>query len=91
MPVYSHLDRSLLEDERIRRIIKTNENLIRQTESKAGIQMQSDLRHYLENKLTVWEQEKSGHYLSVNKLIKYLRICGYNLDYYIEPIEDNIK
>lgn len=91
MPVYSFLDRYLLEDERIKKIIKTNEKLIRETELKNGIQPQSDLRHYLENKLTVWEQEKSGHYLSVNKLIKYLKICGYTLNYYIEPLEDSNK
>ena len=71
MPVYSFLDRLLLEDERIRKIIKSNEKLIREIDKKNGIQTQSDLQHFIENKLTVWEQEKNGHYLSVNKLIKY--------------------
>ena len=91
MPVYSFLDRLLLEDERIRKIIKSNEKLIREIDKKNGIQTQSDLQHFIENKLTVWEQEKIGHYLSVNKLIKYLKYCGYTLNYYIEPLEDSEK
>ena len=91
MPVYSYLDRLLLEDEKIRRVIKTNEKLIRKIEAKNGVQIQSDFRHYLENKLSVWEQEKNGHYLSVNKLIKYLKYCGYSIDYQIQPIEQEQK
>ena len=34
MPVYSFLDRLLLEDERIRKIIKSNEKLIRELDKK---------------------------------------------------------
>lgn len=91
MPVYSFLDRLILEDEKIRRIIKMNEKLIRKIEAKNGVQVQSDFRHYLENKLSVWELEKNGHYLSVNKLIKYLNYCGYSIDYQIQPIEQEQK
>ena len=91
MPVYSVLDRTLLEDERIKRIIKANEKLIRETDRNNGTQTQADLNAYLNNKLSVWEQERYGHYLSVNKLVKYLKICGYTLNYYIEPLEDSNK
>lgn len=91
MPVYSVLDRAILEDDKIRRIITSNEKKIREIEAKNGVQIQSDFRHYLENKLSVWEQEKNGHYLSVNKLIKYLKFCGYSIDYQIQPIEQEQK
>lgn len=84
--VVNDLDRVILEDDRIRKIIVSNQKLIRDTERKNGNNNTHQLAQYLANKLSVWEQEKRGKYLSVNKLIKYLKICGYTLNYYIEPI-----
>lgn len=89
--VVNSLDRIILEDERIRKIIVTNAKLIRDTERKNGNYNVHQLNQFLANKLSVWEQRKNGKYLSVNLVIKYLKICGYTLNYYIEPLEDNDK
>lgn len=91
MAKVNDLDRIILEDERIRKIIILNEDLIRESERKSGIKHTGQLNQYLANKLSVWEQHKTGKYLSVNLVIKYLKICGYTLNYYIEPLEDSQK
>ena len=89
--VVNTLDRMILEDERIRKIIVSNAKMIREMERKNGNYNVHQLNQFLANKLSVWEQHKTGKYLSVNLLIKYLKYCGYTLNYYIEPLEDSEK
>ena len=77
------LDRLILEDLRIRRILTANEKLIKDTERKNGVIKFDQFNAYLANSLRVWEANKKGKYLSVNLLLKYLKICGYSIEYAI--------
>jgi hypothetical protein len=81
------LDRLILEDKRIRRILTNNEKLIRDAERKEGNTNLHQFNAYLANSLTVWEENKKGKYLSVNLVVKYLKICGYSIDYAIVPLD----
>ena len=82
------LDRLILEDLRIRRILTANEKLIKDTERKNGVIKFDQFNAYLANSLRVWEANKKGKYLSVNLLLKYLKICGYSIEYVIAPLND---
>ena len=82
------LDRLILEDRRIRRILTNNEKLIRDAERKEGNTNLHQFNAYLANSLRVWEANKKGKYLSVNLLLKYLKICGYSIEYVIAPLND---
>ena len=85
--VVSDIDKKMLEDERIRRIIKANEGKIRDY-IKSTNATTHQLKNYLDNKFSVWEQQKIGHYLSPNLLLKYLKICGYSIEYVIAPLNE---
>ena len=89
--IVNNLDRQLLEDERIRKILISNKDLIRKKERDNGNYNLHQFNQYLANKLHVWETYKTGKYLSVNLLIKYLKYCGYSIDYQIQPIEQEQK
>ena len=89
--VVNTLDRMILEDERIRKILTINAKLIRDKEREKGNYNIHQFNQYLANKLSVWEQHKTGKYLSVNLVVKYLKYCGYTLNWYIEPLEDSEK
>ena len=82
------LDRLILEDLRIRRILTANEKLIKDTERKNGVIKFDQFNAYLANSLRVWEANKKGKYLSVNLLLKYLKICGYSIEYVIAPLNE---
>ena len=82
------LDRLILEDLRIRRILTANEKLIKDTERKNGVIKFDQFNAYLANSLRVWEANKKGKYLSVNLLLKYLKICGYSIEYAITPLNE---
>ena len=82
------LDRLILEDLRIRRILTANEKLIKDTERKNGVIKFDQFNAYLANSLRVWEANKKGKYLSVNLVLKYLKICGYSIEYVIAPLND---
>ena len=82
------LDRLILEDLRIRRILTANEKLIKDTERKNGVIKFDQFNAYLANSLRVWEANKKGKYLSVNLVLKYLKICGYSIEYVIAPLNE---
>ena len=63
--VVSDIDKKMLEDKRIRRIIKANEGKIRDY-IKSTNATTHQLKNYLENKYSVWEQQKQDRPRSIS-------------------------
>ena len=78
----------ILNDERIRRIILANFDKILEYEMKHGKKQKNRLYEYRYNSYNVWKESasKTSKYLSVSQVVVYLAVCGYALEYTIEPV-----
>ena len=87
---YNIFDEMILDDDRIRRVILANFDKIMEFEMKQGKGMKNRLLEYKANKFSVWNENKHNNplsrYLTPSQVVVYLAVCGYALEYTIEPV-----
>ena len=81
----NYVNERVLNDERIRRVILSNLNEIKEYERLRGSKQVNALNEYINNKYSVWNTYNKNHktkrYISAGQILLYLAYLGYSLEY----------
>lgn len=87
----NYVNERVLNDDRIRRVILSNIDEIRECERLRGSKQVNALNEYINNNYSVWsvynKNHKTKRYISAGQILLYLAYLGYSLEYTLVKVD----